>query len=126
MARVQEEIGNRRTAGHAHNNLVVCYNETGNFKKAIEEADKALELYSDPNLNHSFSARFRKSLALRGLGKEKKDKSYVEQALAIYELHKNLRLNDPNLSEREKARLIANEDKNISSLQQEMQVLGLL
>ena len=126
VAKVQEGIGNKRTAGHTHNNLVVCYNETGNFEKALEEADKALELYEDPNLNHSFSARFRKSLALRGLGKEKVDRSYFDEALAIYELHKNLRVNDPKLSEQEKARLIANEDKNISSLQQDVQALGLI
>lgn len=126
VARVQEEIGNKRTAGHTHNNLVVCYNETGNFEKAIEEADKALELYGDPQLNHSFSARFRKSLALRGLGKERVDKSYFDQALAIYELHKSFRVQDPNLSGQERARLITNEEKNISSLQQEMQTSGLL
>lgn len=125
VARVQEEINNKRTAGHAHNNLAVCYNETGQFEKAIEEAEKALMLYEDPNLNHSFSARFRKSIALRGLGKEKRDRSYFDQALEIYELHKSLRLSDPKLSEEEKTRLIVNEDGNISSLQQEMQTLDL-
>ncbi len=113
VARVQEEIGNKRTAGHAHNNLVFCYNETGNFEKAIEEADKALELYEDLNLNHSFSARFRKSIALRGLGR-------FEEALAIYELHKNLRNQDAKLSEQEKARLIASEDKNIEATKEQM------
>ena len=113
VAKTQEEIGNKRTAGHAHNNLVVCYNETKQFEKAIEEADKALELYEDPNLNHSFSARFRKSLALRGLGR-------FEEALAIYELHKNLRSQDAKLSEQEKARLIADEDKNIENTRKEM------
>lgn len=126
VARTQEEIGNKRTAGHAHNNLVICYNETGQFEKAIEEADKALELYEDPNLNHSFSARFRKSIALRELGKERRDKSYFNQALVIYEEHKKLREQDVNLSEQERTRLIANEDKNIVALQQEMQTLGLV
>ena len=117
MARVQEEIGNKRTAGHAHNNLVVCHNETGNFEQAIEEADKALELYEDPNLNHSFSARFRKSVALRGLGR-------FEEALAIYELHKSLRAQDPKLSEQEKARLIANEDRNIEATKEQIKGKG--
>lgn len=126
IAKVQEEIGNKRTAGHAHNNLVVCHNETGNFEEAIEEADKALDLYEDPQLNHSFSARFRKTLALRGLGKVRKDKSYFNQALEIYEEHKRLRVQDTKLSEQERTRLIANEDKNISSLQREMQALGLV
>ncbi|MDP2638100.1 MAG: tetratricopeptide repeat protein [Candidatus Levybacteria bacterium] len=116
VARIQEEIGNKRTAGHGHNNLVVCYNETGRFEKAVEEADKALELYGDPNLNHSFSTRFRKSLSLRRLGR-------FEEALAIYELHKNLRTRDPNISEQDKARLIANEDKNIETTKKEMEKL---
>jgi len=42
VARAQEEIGNKRTAGHAHNNLTVCLNETKQFETAIQEADKAL------------------------------------------------------------------------------------
>ena len=114
VARVQEEVGNRRTAGHAHNNLVVCYNETRQFEKAIAEADKALDLYVYQNLNHSFSARFRKSLALRRLGR-------FQEALAIYELHKDLRNQDAKLSEQERARLIANGHQNIASAQQEME-----
>ena len=114
VARVQEEAGNKRTAGHAHNNLVVCHNETRQFEKAVEEANKALVLYEDPNLNHSFSARFRKSLALRGLGR-------FEEALAIYELHKSLRSQDSKLSEQEKVRLNTNEDTNIAATRQQMQ-----
>lgn len=117
VAKVQEDIGNKRTAGHAHNNLAVCYNETKQFEKAIEEADKALELYENPQLNHSFSARFRKSIALRGLGK-------FEEALEIYELHKKLRVEDPKLSEQERSRLIANEDKNIETTREQMKEKG--
>lgn len=117
VAKIQGEERNKRGEGHAHNNLVVCYNETKQFEKAVEEADKALVLYEDPNLNHSFSARFRKSLALRGLGR-------FEDALIIYELHKHLRAQDPKLSEQEKARLITNEEKNIEATSREMQDLG--
>lgn len=116
VAIAQEGLENKRTAGHAHNNLIICHNETGRFEKAVEEADKALELYGDPNLNHSFSTRFRKSLSLRRLGR-------FEEALAIYELHKNLRTRDPNISEQDKARLIANEDKNIETTKKEMEKL---
>lgn len=140
VAKVQKEEGNRRGEGHAHNNLVVCHTEIGKvaqvagerekaieeFEKAVEEADKALELYANPDLNHSFSARFRKSLALRGLGKEKKDKTYFEQALAIYELHKELRTKDTKLSSAEKTRLIANEEGNITKTREEMKKLGFV
>lgn len=124
VAQVQEEIGNKRTAGHAHNNLVVCYNETGRFEKAVEEADKALELYGDPNLNHSFSARFRKSLALRGLGKEKRDKSYFDQAIKIYKLHIELRLKDENMARDRREELARNELDNIHNTQTEMEAIS--
>jgi tetratricopeptide (TPR) repeat protein len=123
VARVQEEVGNKRTAGHACNNLTVCFNEIKQYGKAISSADKALSLYGDPNLNHSFSARFRKSLALRGLGRENRDKDYFDQALAIYEEHKKLRVNDAKLLPEEKSRLIANEEKNIVATRLEMQKL---
>lgn len=125
VARTQEEINNKRTAGHAHNNLILCYNETGQFEKAVQEADKALALYEDPNLNHSFSARFRKSLALRGLGRERKDRIYFDQALEIYEEHKRLRGQDTKLSDQERTRLIDNEGKNIEATRQEMRKLNI-
>lgn len=118
VAKIQEEERNKRGKGHAHNNLSLCYNEIKQFEKAIQEADKALVLYEDPNLNHSFSARFRKSTALRGLRR-------FGEALIIYELHKHFRAYDPKLSDQEKARLIANEDKNIEATKQEMRDLGI-
>lgn len=126
VAKIQKEENNKRGEGHAHNNLVVCYNETGQFAKAVEEADKALELYADPNLNHSFSARFRKSLALRKLGKERKDKAYFDQALAIYEEHKKLREQNVKLSSQEIEGFIRNEDANILNTQEEMRELGFV
>lgn len=126
VAQIQEEEKNKRGAGHAHSNLILCYNETKGFEKSIEEADKALKLYDDPNLNHSFSARFRKSLALRGLGKENKDKKYFDQALAIYEEHKILRNIDEKLTSEEKTRLIANEDKNIAATKLEIKYLDVI
>lgn len=124
VAEIQKGENNKRGEGHAHNNLILCYNETGQFAKAVEEADKALELYADPNSNHSFSARFRKSLALRKLGKATKDKKYFEQALAIYEEHKRLREQNVKLSSQEIEGLIRNEDANISNTQKEMQELN--
>lgn len=124
VAEIQKGENNRRGEGHAHNNLILCYNEIGQFEKAVEEADKALELYEDPNLNHSFSARFRKSIALRGLGKERRDKNYFDQAIKIYKLHIELRFQDKNITEGRRQELTRNELDNINNTQTEMEESG--
>lgn len=117
VAGVLEEANAKRTAGNIHHNLVVCYRETDRLPEALIEGDKALELYGDPYSDNSFSVRFKKSIALRRLGR-------FEEALEIYELHKRLRSEDSKLSEQERARFIANEDKNIEATKQEMQNLS--
>lgn len=115
--RIHEEAGTQdEKAGHPYNNLIECYSSVGRYEDALKSAEKASEKYKeneDPTSPHCFSMRFRKSIALRGLGR-------FDEALEIYEQHKKLRIEDSKLSDQEKARLIENEDKNIEATNREM------
>jgi tetratricopeptide (TPR) repeat protein len=104
--KIQEKAGNNRGAGHTHNNLIACFNETGDFERAITEADRALELYDDPQLDHSFTARYRKSQTYIKLGR-------LDDALKIYDLNIKLIEENDKLSPEEKEKRIKQHNANI-------------
>lgn len=115
-ARIHEEAQTQgQRAGHPYNNLIECYNNLGIYEQAIGNANMAFVKYNDTFSPHSFSARFRKSLSWRGLGVQTRNELYFNQALAIYEVHKELRF------EQGRQDLAANEDQNIETTRQEMQ-----
>lgn len=114
----QERSSLHRVAGHGYNNLILCFNSTGRFEEAVESANKAIEHYrqhnNDPHLNHAFSARHRKSLAWRGLGEQTGNELYFRQAIGIYQMHRELRVEEGRLD------LAENEDRNITATEEEM------
>ena len=120
-AEIQNKQGNKREAGHAHNNLAKCYNQIGFntsdrderanlFKEAINEADKALKLYnSDNDIDHFLSAGYRKSQSHMALGQ-------FTEALKIYDSNIAIITNHPTLSKKHKEEKIKQQKNNIEKI----------
>ena len=136
---IQEAAGEDRLCGNANNNLIRCFLRLAEKSEKIwhgeaaiqycldglARADRAIEKYHDAPIDHTMSARFRKTEVLRLLGKLTKERRYFEEAITIYRENKARwpKVLEGQSSETVEKKL-SQEEENIKSTEKEMEGLA--